>query len=89
MEHGGSLTLLLVFLGKLSADVCFQSYSPYLDKGLQPDVSPPHVDGQKVNYKCGYNREVPGYKKIQSTCLVNTYVISNLLETDNCFIWEI
>ena len=76
MGHGGSQTLLLVFyvqyLGRVSAEVCFQSYSPYLDKGLLPDVSAPHVAGQKVTYKCGHSREVPGYKTIQSECLINT-----------------
>jgi len=77
MGYGESLILLLLYhlyyLDKVSA-VCSQSYQSYLDKGLRPDESPPHLPGQKVRYRCAYNRKVPGFQTVESTCVDNFHI---------------
>ena len=84
MGYGESLILLLLYhlyyLDKVSA-VCSQSYQSYLEKGLRPDESPPHLPGQKVRYRCAYNRKVPGFQTVESTCVDNLWVISIWCET--------
>ena len=68
MGNGRLLVLLFVKLHSTNA-ACSQSYNDYLNKGLTPNIPPPHDADQIVSYSCPAGREVPGYSSVSSTCV--------------------